>query len=155
MSEEENMEKDLKDSLFKFESALKTETSSFFTLRNILSIYDYYFFKGDNPKAIQALVVAKEQHPYSADPYIKDAELQLFFGNFERAQELLEKAQIFEPNGEEIFHLEVDCLVQQKKIDEAISLLYSGLPQFENKTDLFSSILEICESNEKTMGCCR
>lgn len=149
MSEEENTEKDLKESLFKFESTLKTETSSFFTLRNILSIYDYYFFKGDNPKAIQALVVAKEQHPYSADPYIKDAELQLYFGNFEKAQELLEKAKIFEPNGEEIFHLEVDCLVQQKKIDEAISLLYSGLDLFENKTDLFSSILEICESNEK------
>jgi len=149
MGEEENIEKELKETLFKFESGLKTETSSFFTLKDILSVYDYYFFKGNNDKAIRALTIAKEQHPYSADPYVKEAELQLFFGNLEKAKSLIEKAKIFEPNGEEIFHLEVECLVQGKKIEEAITLLYSGLAHFENKTELFSYILEICESNHK------
>ena len=151
MGEEENIEKALKDTLFKFESGLKTDSSSFFTLKDIISVYDYYFFKGNNDKAMQALVIAKEQHPYSADPYFKDAELQLFFGNFEKAKSLIAQAKIFEPTGEEIFHLEVECLLQEKKIDEAIDLLYIGLDQYDSKTELYSYILEICENHNKNI----
>ena len=149
MAKKKNIEKELKDSLFKFENALETETSSFFNLKVIMSIYDYYFFKGENDKAIHALRIAKEQHPYSADPYVKDAELQMFFGQLEKAKELINQAKIFEPGGEDIFHLEVECLIQEKKINEAIDFLYTGLQHFGNKSELYSFIFEICESNNK------
>lgn len=149
MGEDENIENELKNSLVRFESELKTDASTFYTLKDILSIYDYYFFKGDNAKAVHALVIAKEQHPYSADPYIKDAELQIFFGNHKDAKALLEKAKIFEPTNEEILQLEVECLVLDKKIDEAIEKLYAGLEGSENRSEIFSYILEIAESNKK------
>jgi tetratricopeptide (TPR) repeat protein len=144
MSEEENIGKELKESLQRFERELKESDSQFFSLNELIDISDHFFFNQEIKKAHKALLIATKQHPYSVESFIKSAELFLFEKKLRNCWEMINKAKMLESTNEDLLHIQADYLEATGKYQEAINMLLEGLPNVEDKYAVRSHIFSIC-----------
>ena len=101
-------------------------------------VINFYLEHGKFNKALKASKIGFEQHPYSSEMMILKASALLSKGYMERAEELIDKAELFNPNDIDVVLLRVQWLGLNDRFQEAFQYLEEKivLSDEEDKADL-------------------
>src|SRR3954467_9088501 len=91
-----------KDTIKKFEEMLKNGESIFFDLNTFEYIINHFMEAGKLKKALKACEVAMSQYPFSVELMLDKANLYIRKQKFDQALELIEKAELFQPNDPDV-----------------------------------------------------
>lgn len=113
----------LKRFLKEYEAQYRNDTVAFFSAHAFQRIIEYFIEKQEWDKAVEATEQAISQHAFSAEFYIKKAELLLGGNAFQEALETLAIAKLYMPAGIEIDLLTAESLVGLGKLELAMDML--------------------------------
>ena len=87
----------------RFEAFIDTLEESFFEEEDLIHLFEYYGMKNNWNRAEQVADYGLKQNPYSADFYVKKAQVAMATQNLPSAFDFLEQAEVFEPSSYEIY----------------------------------------------------
>jgi tetratricopeptide (TPR) repeat protein len=87
----------------RFEEMLKNQGHYFFESDELEEIFEYYYHQGQIEQASQVAEFGILQNPYSAQFFVKRAQISMSHGRFEEALAHLNQAEIFEPTNYELY----------------------------------------------------
>ena len=121
-------------------------------------IIGYYQDKDDLKNALEASELAIEQFPSSADLLIKKADVLLSARHYQKALDILERAELFDKNNLNLYICKTDAYLALDREEEAIAVLNNGLERFEgdDKIELLfemADIYDFYEDFEKVFDC--
>ena len=111
------------DSIFKFESMLKTNDFLFFDSDEFEEIIVYYLEIGNVSLAKKAISMATEQYPNSVTLVLLQIELLLFNNELDESEKLIEKISLIDPLNTDILIQQAKILSKRKNHQQAIDLL--------------------------------
>ena len=124
----------LKRLLREYEGQYRNDAVAFFSAQAFQRIIEYFIEEQEWDKAVEATDQAITQHAFSAEFYIKKAEILLRGNAFQEALEALSIAKLYMPMG-----IEVDLLTAKSLI---------GLGKFEHVMDMLEEMKPVSASNE-------
>jgi tetratricopeptide (TPR) repeat protein len=143
---------DITELLEQYQSAIRNNTPIFLDEDSLEILIDHYEFMGDYSNAHQLCNIGIENHAFSSVFYLRKATLFLEQQELEKAEDLIEKATLFNPNDIEIVFSNAQLLVAKGLHDEAIALIKNKLKDHipaEEKSDLMLEIAAIYEDKEQ------
>ena len=127
------------ESIYKFESMLKTNGFLFFDSDEFEEIIIYYLDIGNVSLAKKAIAMATNQYPNSIALILLKIELLLLNNDLDQANKLIEKISEIEPLNTEMFIQKAKILSKKKKHQEAINILI----KIERDSDLYFDVLSL------------
>ena len=122
-------------------------------LDDLLDITDFYEQQFFPKKALAVIEKALPLYPFSAQLYIRQAQIYLDLGLDNQANEALDKAQVYEPDGLDILLTRVEIYNRLEYFEEAQNLLDKARTQVEESDEEFLDILllesALCESQHQ------
>jgi tetratricopeptide (TPR) repeat protein len=121
-------------------------------------IIGYYQDKDDLKNALEASELAIEQFPSSADLLIKKADVLLSGRHYQKALDILEKAELFDKNNLNLYICKTDAYLALDMEEEAIAVLNNALQRFEGDDRIellfeMADIYDFYENFEKVFDC--
>ena len=136
---EEEFEDFNNDSIYKFESMLKTNGFLFFDSDEFEEIIVYYLEIGNVSLAKKAISMATEQYPNSVTLVLLQIELLLFNNELDESEKLIEKISLIDPLNTDILIQQAKILSKRKNHQQAIELLI----KVDHSSDLYFEALSI------------
>jgi|TARA_B110000914_G_scaffold167579_1_gene148169 tetratricopeptide (TPR) repeat protein len=136
---EEEFEDFNNDSIYKFESMLKTNGFLFFDSDEFEEIIVYYLEIGNVSLAKKAIAMATEQYPNSIALVLLKIELLLFNNELDKAEKLIQKISLIDPLNTDLLIQQAKILSKRKNHQEAINLLI----KIDSNSDLYFDALSI------------
>lgn len=127
------------DSIYKFESMLKTNGFLFFDSDEFEEIIVYYLEIGNVSLAKKAIAMATEQYPNSIALVLLKIELLLFNNELDKAEKLIQKISLIDPLNTDLLIQQAKILSKRKNHQEAINLLI----KIDSNSDLYFDALSI------------
>ncbi|GIV33995.1 MAG: hypothetical protein KatS3mg031_1530 [Chitinophagales bacterium] len=142
---------DVLDLVAHFEEMEKTQGSLFLDESSFEQLIEYYEQKLSNDKAARVVDLAIMQYPYSAYFLIKKAQYFFDMRQFDQALELLERAEIYDPQDMQIYLLRSDIYVWMEDYKKAASSIERALSicEPEDKADLYLELADVYEEWEQ------
>jgi tetratricopeptide (TPR) repeat protein len=128
---------DLKNAAEHFGELLDNGESSYREADELDELIEYYIQEGQLNRAIRAAEFGLEWHPFSAMILQKKAYILHITGRSSDALELLEKAELFEPNDSDIFALRGEILSHLERYDEAIGSFQQALVYGDDFAEIY------------------
>ncbi len=126
-----------------YEAMSQKGTVGFFEETVFIDLINHYVEANLLPKALEVIEHALNQHKYTAELYIRKAEIYLQLEKPAEALKITEEAIIYEPAEVQIFLLRAEAMVSLGLVDEAFNIL-DGLKSEASKPDLSS--IYFCEA---------
>ncbi len=150
------MQPELKLLIQEYEQKIQEGNVPFWEAENFLLLIDYYDDNAQFDKALEALANAIQQHQYSANLYIRKAQILIEQERFELATTMLEKATIFEPSNIDIYLTQSDIYMRLDQYSKALEVLEEAhyLAEKDDLADLFileATIYEIQSDYKKSL----
>lgn len=141
---------DLRDLLKQFQNLKNGRQHSFIDEDSFEKIITYYQEKEDLARAMDAVEIAAEQYPYSAQLLIKKADVLLANRKYKEALQVLEKAELFDNADINLYILKTDAYLALDKQEAAVGLLKEALKLFEGeeKTELLFELADVYDDYE-------
>jgi len=122
-----------------FEESLQKGETPFLDVSVYETIVHFYLEHAKLNKALKAATLGYEQHAFSSEMMVLKATALLSKGYYDKAEELIDKAELYQPNDLDTILLRVQYLSLQEQYEEAKNyleerLLYADL---EDKGELF------------------
>jgi len=114
--------KEFQEILTSYEDSMKSGSTPFMDVDDLVDIADYYSYKGNANKSRETIELALDLYPGAASPLIFKAGEELRNGNVDEAEKLIDR--ITEKDSPEYKYLEAEILISQSRIDEAEELLH-------------------------------
>lgn len=157
-SQSDEQPEEMEELLQQFDNLQKGKNSAYIEEESFERIIEYFEFKNDFKKALQAVNIAIEQFPYSGPLLIKKADLVINNRQYEEALELLEQAAIFDNSNIDIYILKTEILLALDRQEDAVELLQQALNKFdgEERIDLLFELADVYddfEDFEKVFDC--
>lgn len=124
----------------RFEKMLAAGLHFFFDVSEFESIIDYFIDFQEFDKANLAVESAMQQHPSVSSFNIKSAKLLALVGNFYEALEELNKIELIEPPGEELYISKAEIYSMMNKHELSIEQYEKAIPLSANPEDIYSVI---------------
>lgn len=133
-----------------FERMLKRDDISFFDLKELEEIFDYYDEKNQIEKALEVSNIGLSQHGYSASFYIKKAHILSRISHREEALELLDKAIIYDASDIDIYLLKSNIFLDEKDFEAAIDILNEAYNNIDpqDKEEIYLAFANVYEEQE-------
>jgi tetratricopeptide (TPR) repeat protein len=128
---------DLKNAAEHFGELLDNGESSYRDADELDELIEYFIQEGQLNRAIKAAEHGLEWHPFSALILQRKAYIYHITGRSTDALDLLEKAELFEPNEGSIFSLRGEILSHLEKFDEAIMSFRKALIYSEEYSEIY------------------
>lgn len=125
----------------RFEEMQKNKGHYFFETDELEEIFDYYYHQGQIEQASQVAEFGILQNPYSANFFVKRAQVCMSHGKFDDAMEQLNQAEIFEPTNYELYLLRGSIFDLQGNPKEAVKHLKIAEGFAEDQVDVVYSAL--------------
>ena len=119
----------------KFEALVKKKSTDYFDLDAFETIIDYYLTRNKNKKAMQAIEMAMELHPFSGELIAAQAQVLSNLEKFEEAEKLLKDYRESNPYDTDAMLNLGSVYSMQKKFDQAIALYTDALESNEEILD--------------------
>lgn len=123
-----------------FENANSIGNSKYFDTHEFVNIIDFYLDNNDLIKAKKAIVDALNQHPYSIDLKIRDADWMLESGDVVKSMNTIDDILEINNTNSEALELKGDILLKLEKPEEAVLMFQEALHDTENTSNLLSKI---------------
>jgi tetratricopeptide (TPR) repeat protein len=128
------------ENIKKFEEMLKNGDSLFFDLDTYEYIINHFIEQGKLKKALKACEMAMGQYPFSTELFLDKAFILIKKQEFEEAEELIDKADLFQPNDIDVIFLKGNLLSQMGDFEGAIQYLTEKLDYVEDKDEIHYAI---------------
>ena len=125
-----------KEFVKQYEAMLLNNEFHFFDLNAYEEIIDFYGENAFFEDALKACNHALEQYPYAYELKVSKAQIVANLGNTDEAFSLLESAEIYEPNNEEIVFVRAIVTAQIGLYQESINLFNSIEETYYEKDNL-------------------
>ena len=114
-------------------------------------IIEYYNEKNSLSKALEVVNVALDYFPYSADLFIKKADLLIANYHYNEALQILQQAELFDADNIDIYILRTDAYLALDQHQKAADLLEQALLIFEgdDKADLLFELADVYDDYEE------
>jgi tetratricopeptide (TPR) repeat protein len=136
-----------------YESAQHSGKFGYLDLDNYLDIVEFYEQHFFAEKALAVLEKAILLYPFSAQLYIKQAQILLDLDRSQEANDALDKAHSYEPNALDILLTRVEIYNRLQYFDEAHDILEQARQQISEDEDEYMDILlleaALCESQHQ------
>jgi len=141
-----------------FEKYLQSNEQHFFDEDSLERILEYYEMRNLPERAEAVADYAINQNPYSSDFLVRKAEFLVARKKYKEAQELLDKAFLFDSREIDIYLLRSDIFLETNQPDKAEAILFEALKiaDEEDKDAIYaelSDIYEIQENFDKAFDC--
>lgn len=133
-------EENLRFSLSKFESMLKTNKVLFFDSEEFENIILHYLDSGKLNLAKKALKLALEQHPNSIGLKLVQIELLVFSDKIDQAEKLIYEIYKLDPKNEEVYIQHANIYSKKGEHAKAIDTLNIALELTDDLADVYSLI---------------
>ncbi len=147
MSSEEYRKKDnLKHLIKSFESQLKSEGISFYSIEEFEQIIDYYIEEGNNKKALHACNLGIEQYPFSTELKLEKAQVLSNLNQIDESLDLLDNALLMQPNDPDILTMKGNIQSASGKYEDAVESYLQAIPFSDELEEIYYSI-GLCYQN--------
>lgn len=137
---QQSSNRNIKVTLSKFESMLKTNSVYFFDATEFENIIHYYLDVGRQSLAKKAIKLGLEQHPTAINLKLLFAELLIFEDKFDLAEKILNQLHLIEPTNEEIYIQQASILSKKDQHKKAIETLKKALACTDDQVDIVAII---------------
>lgn len=142
--------KEIEELLEQFENLRNGNASAYLEEESFEVIINYFESIENFNKAMQAVEIAIEQFPYSAQLLVKKADLLLDKKRYQEALDILDLASIFDKGDINIYILKTEALLALDRQQEAVELLQQALDLFdgEEKIELLFELADVYDDYE-------
>ena len=113
----------------RFERMMKDRRALFFDVHEFEAIADHYLMKGQLKKALKTTILGMEQHPLNSGLPIKRAQVLTAFNRPEEALDILDKAEVLDPNSSELLIVRGMIFSRQGHHAKALKLFNEAMEQ--------------------------
>jgi tetratricopeptide (TPR) repeat protein len=131
---------DAKFSVERYEEMIRNHDQYFFDAQAFENIIDYYIEKNDPAKALQVSEYARNQHPFAAVFYIKQAQLLVVTNRAADAFAALDKASMLEASDPDIYIIRGNLYESMERFDEALENYQKALDLAEETDEILLHI---------------
>lgn len=144
-------QEDVSQLIAHYEEMEKGDSQFFFEESSFEQIIEYYEDKQKNDKAVKVVDLAILQYPFSSYFLIKKAQFLFDNKQFNQALELLDKAEIYDPQDIQIYLLRSDIYVWMEDFKKAIATINNAIriADEEDVVDMYLELADIYEEWEK------
>jgi len=130
-----------------FEESLQKGEPLFLDVSIYEIIVHFYLEHAKINKALKAATIGFEQHPFSSEMMVLKATALLSKGYYDKAEELIDKVELYQPNDLETILLRVQYLSLQEQYEEAQQYISEKLllADAEDQADLFVALAGILQ----------
>ncbi len=134
-----------------YEEMEKANSNLFLDESSFEQLIDYYERKLRNEKASKVVDLAIVQYPFSAYFLVKKAQYLFDLRQFDQSLELLERAEVYDPQDIQIYLLRSDIYVWMEDYKKAVATVTHALTiaDKEDKADLYLELADVYEEWEK------
>src|ERR1700735_1487729 len=142
---------EMKDLLKQYQDLKNGRHHSFLEEEAFERIIDYFDDTEDLTQAIEAVELGIEQYPYSSALLVKKADLMIATRQYDKALEILEKAELLDGSDINIYILKTDAYLALDKQAKAVSLLENALKHFEGaeRIELLFELADVYDDYEE------
>src|SRR5579864_3283128 len=142
---------EIKELLKQFRNLQSGRSNSFLNEDAFEKIIDYFDEVENLPNAIEAVELGIEQYPYSSLLLVKKADLMIATRQYDKALEILEKAELLDGSDINIYILKTDAYLALDKQSKAVSLLENALKHFEGaeRIELLFELADVYDDYEE------
>lgn len=133
-----------------FEKYLQSNEQHFFDEDSLERILEYYEMRNLPERAEAVADYAINQNPYSSDFLVRKAEFLVNRKKYTEAQELLDKAYLFDSHEIDIYLLRSDIFIETNQPDKAEAILFEALEIADEgeKDAIYAELSDIYELQE-------
>ena len=137
--------------LQKYMKLKQGKTFSFIEEDEFEQIVEYFLNQDNQEDALDAAAIAVDQFPYSSTLVLMKADVLLTLRRYEETLEVLEKAELLNPNEISIYIIKTDALLATDQQELAAEVLESALNLFEgqDKIELLFELSDVYDDYEK------
>jgi len=129
MNEEfERNEEQFASVLKQYETMIRENKVVFFDLEQFEEIFDHYYAKNKVSKAEKVLSIALEQHPYSGELKMRQAQILMRRKKYEKAIDILDKLLLIEPGNADLYLLLAEAYSDKGNMEKAVECYLQALP---------------------------
>src|SRR5579862_4247604 len=142
---------EIKELLKQFRNLQNGRGNSFLHEDDFEKIIDYFDEVENLPNAIEAVELGIEQYPYSSLLLVKKADLMIATRQYDKALDLLEKAELLDGSDINIYILKTDAYLALDKQEKAVLLLENALKHFEGeeRVELLFELADVYDDYEE------
>ncbi|HEX4375087.1 MAG TPA: tetratricopeptide repeat protein [Puia sp.] len=142
---------EIRELLKQFRNLQNGRGNSFLNEDAFEKIIDYFDETESLPNAIEAVELGIEQYPYSSALLVKKADLMIATRQYDKALEILEKAELLDGSDINIYILKTDAYLALDKQSKAVSLLENALKHFEGaeRIELLFELADVYDDYEE------
>ncbi|HLY69002.1 MAG TPA: tetratricopeptide repeat protein [Puia sp.] len=142
---------EIKELLKQFRNLQNGRGNSFLHEDDFEKIIDYFDETENLQNAIEAVELGIEQYPYSSALLVKKADLMIATRQYDKALEILEKAELLDGSDINIYILKTDAYLALDKQSKAVSLLENALKHFEGaeRIELLFELADVYDDYEE------
>jgi len=136
--------------LQKYMKLKQGRTFSFIEEDEFEQIVEYFLNQDNQEDALDAAVIAVDQFPYSSTLVLMKADVLLTMRRYEESLEVLEKAELLNPNEISIYIIKTDALLATDQQELAAEVLESAINLFEGqeKIELLFELSDVYDDYE-------
>jgi hypothetical protein len=121
-------------------------------------IVEYFLNQNNQEDALDAAIIAVDQFPYSSTLVLMKADVLLTLRRYEETLEVLEKAELLNPNEISIYIIKTDALLATDQQELAAEVLESAINLFEGQEKIellfeLSDVYDDYENFDKVFEC--
>lgn len=128
-------EPEFKESLKKYESALRNGSPIYMDADELTDIAEYYMIRHQESRANDAISLAVQLHPQSVDPQIFLARQEMFHDRLEQAHRICDA--IADQDDREVVFLNAELLIREQKVPEACNFMEAAYQKLDSQRTLF------------------
>jgi tetratricopeptide (TPR) repeat protein len=142
---------EIRELLKQFRNLQNGRGNSFLNEDAFEKIIDYFDEVENLPNAIEAVELGIEQYPYSSVLLVKKADLMIATRQYDKALDILEKAELLDGSDINIYILKTDAYLALDKQANAVSLLENALKHFEGaeRIELLFELADVYDDYEE------
>jgi len=142
---------EIEDLLRQYEDLRSGKKASFLEEESFEMLIDHFNEKSDFLKALEITETALDYFPYSADLFVKKADLFIATYRYNEALDALKQAEFFDIDNIDIYILKTDAYLALDMQQNAASLLEEALLIFdgEEKLDLLFELADVYDDYEE------
>jgi tetratricopeptide (TPR) repeat protein len=142
---------EIEDLIKQYEELRAGKKASFLEEESFEIIIEYFNEKNNFSKAIEVVETALDYFPYSAQLFIKKADLLIATYNYNEALNVLQQAAFFDTDNIDIYILKTDAYLALDQPQKAADLLEEALLVFDgdDKLDLLFELADVYDDYEE------
>lgn len=142
---------EMKELLRQYHNFRTGKKFSFIEEESFQQLIDYFDENDNLPAALEAANFAIEQFPYSANLFVKKADVLIALQKYHEGLEYLSKAEVLDSNDINIYILKTDAFLALDYQEKAAALLEEAIVVFEgeNKIELLFELADVYDDYEK------